>query len=774
MPKKLLLLLLLPLVLIGALLIAVYLLTPTLSQIALERWIKSQGFESVNISLRHPQADRIEISQISLTRTDGQRRIRIQASDIQLQFSLSALLTQFSLESIHIQHLSADILIDTTLPERLETLQASVIDLDPALANELFDLLPAETAGIAELALSYQTDEGPLLEGFGELSLSTQQMQVHLSIQHDQQALGDVQATLGRDLSIQLQFQDEQQLLYEVIGYMEFSDDRWNLNLGHQLQAGALLEWLTQHQIGLPMQLQLAADDQLAFSSRLRLPRLLPLSPGALLQVLEGDLTLSASLHPSLELALAKQISLDIDARIVLDQNTFKLTLTEGSRVTLYQLSTGDISASRLLLQLVGDTTLGGQIHQPDTWQYEPAHWVINGEGLKHQALERFSLLPLQLQLQGGQLGHALQGVLSLPLIAIQPAGVELPGASFQGQFTVPADFSQIALSGTLRSEQLPVTINTQARLDTDLRGEVNWTLAATQAPALFNAIRPFIETIPPPLTVNTGLFKANGRLVLNQSSWSLQASMQLESADLVYGNNQAEQLHWSSELQLNHQGKLRNTGQVRTGQINIGLPIELSPLSYELTKDAGHSWITIPPFTASLLGGRVYLPALHFDPGKPDMIFLISLRDFNLSSILELYTEKGLYGEGLIDGQLPVQITPEGIRIQSGNVGTVQPGVIRYQPDESLDAMAASNMGLRLALDALSNLHYQMLDMQVDYQPNGDLVLRTRLQGNNPEWQQGRPIDLTLTVEDNIPTLLRALQVTGRIRDAVDSHFQR
>ncbi|KGK41764.1 hypothetical protein LH51_12565 [Nitrincola sp. A-D6] len=272
---------------------------------------------------------------------------------------------------------------------------------------------------------------------------------------------------------------------------------------------------------------------------------------------------------------------------------------------------------------------------------------------------------------------------------------------------------------------------------------------------------------------MNTGQFKAKGRLGLNQNDWSLQATLELESADLQYDNNQVEQLYWTSELQVDHQGRLRNSGDLRMGKIDIGLPLQLSPLSYQLVKDTDLQ-LTNSAFTASLLGGQIYLPSLSFDPSKPEMIFLISLRDLNLGSILELYAEKGLYGEGVIDGQLPVQITSEGIRIQSGNVGTVQPGVIRYQPDENLDAMAASNVGLRLALDALSDLHYQLLDMQVDYQPNGDLTLRSRLQGNNPEWQQGRPIDLTLTVEDNIPTLLKALQITGRIRGAVDDHFQR
>ena len=162
MPKKLLLLLLLPLLLLSLLLAAVYLMAPTLSRIALERWITSQGFESADISLQHPSAGLIDINNITLTRTDGQRRIRLQASDIQLRFNLRSLLTSARLEAVHIQQLSADILIDSTLPERLQTLQEELIDLDPDLAAELFDLLPAETLSIAELAFSYQTDEGQL------------------------------------------------------------------------------------------------------------------------------------------------------------------------------------------------------------------------------------------------------------------------------------------------------------------------------------------------------------------------------------------------------------------------------------------------------------------------------------------------------------------------------------------------------------------------------------------------------------------------------------
>ena len=74
---------------------------------------------------------------------------------------------------------------------------------------------------------------------------------------------------------------------------------------------------------------------------------------------------------------------------------------------------------------------------------------------------------------------------------------------------------------------------------------------------------------------------------------------------------------------------------------------------------------------------------------------------------------------------------------------------------------MGQQNPGIQLALDALTDLRFDLLDLTLDYQPSGDALMRARLKGYNPAWQQGRPVDLNLNIEENLLDLLRTLRLT-------------
>lgn len=86
---------------------------------------------------------------------------------------------------------------------------------------------------------------------------------------------------------------------------------------------------------------------------------------------------------------------------------------------------------------------------------------------------------------------------------------------------------------------------------------------------------------------------------------------------------------------------------------------------------------------------------------------------------------------------------------------------------------MGSQNPGIKLALGALTDLRFELLDLSLDYAPNGDTQFRARLKGNNPDWQQGRPIDLNLNIEENLLDLWRTLQLTDKITDSIDRRFQ-
>ena len=104
--------------------------------------------------------------------------------------------------------------------------------------------------------------------------------------------------------------------------------------------------------------------------------------------------------------------------------------------------------------------------------------------------------------------------------------------------------------------------------------------------------------------------------------------------------------------------------------------------------------------------------------------------------------------------------------------------GVIQYSGDERVTALAKSNPNVELLLKALSDFHYDLLKAELDYAPDGQLLAKVRLQGNNPELEGGRPVHLNINLEENILTLLRSLQfadeISRKIGEGIEQGSQR
>jgi len=99
---------------------------------------------------------------------------------------------------------------------------------------------------------------------------------------------------------------------------------------------------------------------------------------------------------------------------------------------------------------------------------------------------------------------------------------------------------------------------------------------------------------------------------------------------------------------------------------------------------------------------------------------------------------------------------------------------VIQYGPPAKIAALAESNTSVGMMVKALSNFQYQVLDVKSDYKAGGDLLLQVRLEGKNPDWQRGRPVNLNLNLQENIPALLRSLQLSDEISEQVRKRYQK
>jgi hypothetical protein len=151
-------------------------------------------------------------------------------------------------------------------------------------------------------------------------------------------------------------------------------------------------------------------------------------------------------------------------------------------------------------------------------------------------------------------------------------------------------------------------------------------------------------------------------------------------------------------------------------------------------------------------------------------------LRQLDLQKILSVEQQQGLQGTGLLDGTIPVIISWTGVSVKDGTLAARLPGgVIRYgASDSTAKAITQSNVGMAFVLQALNNFHYNVLEVGVDYAEDGTLHLKTRLEGRNPDAKKSPSVHFNLTVQENIPALLKSLQLVQGIEDSIQKRFQR
>ena len=209
----------------------------------------------------------------------------------------------------------------------------------------------------------------------------------------------------------------------------------------------------------------------------------------------------------------------------------------------------------------------------------------------------------------------------------------------------------------------------------------------------------------------------------------------------------------------------------LRASSVSIGLLDAGVPMRDVRTSVAGNSErLDVGETTAGLLGGRVRVEPFSYKMVDGYASVTARLEDIDLARVLELEGDD-VTGDGTLDATLPLEVRDGAFLVRAGRVKARAPGGwIRLDPSLT---NSLTQPGLSLALGALSDFRFKVLEADVDYQANGDLDLAVRLEGNNPEVQAGRDIHFNLTVSENIPVLLRSLRLQDSFTERIEERVR-
>lgn len=210
------------------------------------------------------------------------------------------------------------------------------------------------------------------------------------------------------------------------------------------------------------------------------------------------------------------------------------------------------------------------------------------------------------------------------------------------------------------------------------------------------------------------------------------------------------------------------NESTINAELIDVGLPLEKLSARFRASLPGK---LAVEDLELQMLGGQLMADPFIYDPDAESVSLVLRTEGIQLPFMAELAGFESLDVEGSLKGEIPVTITDDNLRISGGRLDNEPPGgVIRFNADT---AAAAGSANVDIASRALKNFHFDALSSDVEYGEDGDLVLKMRLSGINPDMDPNQPIILNLNVENNIPELLRSLQAVRSIEDILERRSQ-
>ncbi|HEY6612419.1 MAG TPA: YdbH domain-containing protein, partial [Pseudomonas sp.] len=383
--------------------------------------------------------------------------------------------------------------------------------------------------------------------------------------------------------------------------------------------------------------------------------------------------------------------------------------------------------------------------------------------------------LQLQVTLDGEQRGSFhLHGPLAVQIGRLQQAQLHPQGWRWQGR-----------LDANPQTTRLDGQLGNDAGLALDLQvqrpssGAVN--LQGTLAEIVLASGNPLAKTLrdwPQLLELSSGRLAASTSLRLAAGSLTPSAdlSLQLQQVGGIYDRSELSGLDARLEAELRGEKLFIELPDLRLASLNPGVP--LGPLQLRADYQAALAQplagrLQLWQADSGLLGGQLHVAPTRLELARRPLQLPVQVRGVELAKLLEVYPAEGLSGTGTLDGLLPLRIDRNGLSIDNGQVQARAPGGVLQFHSERIRAFGQSNPALQLATLALEDFHYDQLNGQVSYDPQGKLLLVLRLHGRNPALEGGRPVNFTINLEEDVPSLLTSLQLGGRVNEAIQRRVQ-
>lgn len=184
---------------------------------------------------------------------------------------------------------------------------------------------------------------------------------------------------------------------------------------------------------------------------------------------------------------------------------------------------------------------------------------------------------------------------------------------------------------------------------------------------------------------------------------------------------------------------------------VDAGVPLTDGLAAFRV--DPGGT-VVIESGRLNLAGGTVSIEPAVIDLAATGQALRLRVSDVALGELAALAAIEGLSATGRLDGTIPLRFG-EGFVIENGVLAADGPGRLRYDPAEPPAALQAQGETVSLLLSALTDFRYEELRLTVDRDAGGETIVAIHVEGNNPAFYDGYPVELNFNISGKLDQAL-------------------
>ncbi len=213
------------------------------------------------------------------------------------------------------------------------------------------------------------------------------------------------------------------------------------------------------------------------------------------------------------------------------------------------------------------------------------------------------------------------------------------------------------------------------------------------------------------------------------------------------------------------------NKQSIFIGALNAGVPLTNGVLQLSLDP-AGN--LGLHQGQWDLAKGKITAAPFMINLDEMTSDIILTAKGLDLPELFKIAPLEGLDATGRVNGSLPLHIQGAKIMLAGGVFETEGPGSIRYNPRE-VPAFLQDNsqkqiVDLRVALKAFD---FEALRITMDGEIGKNQKISLHAQGKNPEFYGGYPVNINLTVEGPLQSVLKYSPGGSQIPDSIKQQIE-